>query len=563
MIVMVGISATSASAVIPLQTEPVWESVSSGHYATGGEWIDVDRDGWLDMVVANGNDMERQRLVIYHNNGNGTLPAQPTWEAEDLDYHGHLDIGDINGDLLPDVATAVYIGESGFGEPGYVKVYLNDGFGAFSATPDWISDERFFSFSVSLGDADGDGDLDLACACGEDYFNNPEQQRVFFNEGGALETESAWRSEEIGYALDVAWSDLDCDGDLDLLFCGSSTPMRAYRNNQTDGGGIESSAWWESTDLPQFGNTVASGDINGDDFPDIAVADNNQLGGEGRFKAYRNNSGIVDTEPSWESSSGGYGSHVSWIDLDLDGDLDLAAGRWWSWCRIFLNNDGDLTPTPIWQSTTTSVIENMFWGDVDNDGLRRDGTTVACGDSVRSLFLLDRRPVRSVDRVTVDDSTISPTQYAVDLQDGWISFAAPPPEGDGNVSIRYAYSEDIDLGVTNWDPGIGNYLFLNEAASGLFYPGSSAVVLTAYPNPMKRETTVFLTGTELTAFPLRIYDMSGRLVNILDKQVGRGGFVRWQWDRCNSQGRPVADGTYFAMLILGDHTQTARLIVAR
>jgi hypothetical protein len=553
----------SAQAEMPLETTPSWESLPNGHFATGGAWIDVDGDGWLDMVVASGNDMDRQRLMIYHNNGDGTFPVEPTWSADDVDYHGHLDVGDINGDLWPDVAIAVYLGPDGFGHPGGAKVYLNTGTGAFSSTPDWTSAESFYCFSLALGDADGDGDLDLACACGEDYEDHPEHQRIFFNHGGTLETVASWQSDEIDYALDVFWGDIAGDGDMDVVFCGTSTPMRAYLNEQTAGGGIVTTASWESADLPQYGNTTALGDWNSDGFPEVAVADNDQLGGEGRFKVYANDHGILQTTPAWSSADGGYGSHVSWIDLDLDGDCDLAAGRWWGRARIYENLGGILGTEPDWSSTTISVIENMFWGDADNDGLRPHGLAIASGDGLRTHFALGQAPVRSVDEVRVDDLPLPPTAYAVHPANGWISISPPPPPGDGNVQIRYTYSVSLDLGVTNWDPGVGNYLFLNTGPSAVADSAAAALAMRVAPNPLMGRTMIRYRGEGGEQASLEILDVAGRLVRTLHAGLVPAGLVTWEWDRRDGDGRSVEGGVYFARLSMGGLSTTRRLIALR
>jgi hypothetical protein len=561
-LVLLGLVPAVTQALMPLETTPSYISTANGHVATGGAWADVDGDGWIDMVVSNGNDMARQTLVIYHNHGDGTLPLDPTWSASDIDYHGHLDVGDVNGDGLVDVAVAVYIGPAGFSEPGKVKLYLNNGAGAFHTTPDWVSADPVYCFSLALGDADGDGDLDLACACGDDYEDSPERQRIFFNNGGTLETTPSWQSTEISYALDVTWGDVDQDGDLDLAFCGASVPMRVYLNGQTQGLGIATTASWQSTDLPEEGNTATFGDWNGDGFPELAVADNYQMGGDGYFKVYANHAGTLGTTPTWHSANGGYGSHASWIDLDRDDDLDLITGRWWGHCAIYENSGLTLTTSPVWSSTTNSVVENMFWGDVDNGALRDTGRTIASGDGARTFFPLGTVPVYSVDGVWVDDVLQPQSAYAVHLGNGWISMATPPPTGSSNVSIHYTYSTEYDLGVTNWDSSIGNYVFFNTGAlTGVPELAQAVQALRAQPNPLIQTTWLGYAGPRAEQARLSILDVNGRLVRRLHDGPIDGERVSWQWDRRDDGGRRVASGTYFARLEAGSSVGGTRLIV--
>jgi hypothetical protein len=440
---------------IPYNQTPNWISTDVTSVSTGGMFADINQDGWLDYVVANGNDIARQKVVVYYNNGNGTLPTTPNWQSSDIDYHGHLDVGDVNGDGYPDVAVSVYIGPSGFSSPGKVKLYLNNA-GTLSLNPSWVSADNFYTFSCSFGDADGDGDLDLAVAGGESYNSYSEQQRIYFNIGGTLETLPSWKSASFIYSYDVNWFDMNNDGDLDLVFANEGYPNYVYQNNN---GVISTTPIWQSADASTQANSLFTGDVNNDGYLDLAISDNNQLGGTGRFKIYLNNNGMLNTTPFWTSTFSGYGSGILLADIDNDNDQDLITGGWWNPIRIYLNNTGSFNTNPDYTSSTNSVVEAIFCGDVTRNGIQ-NVTESFTGDGSRKLFYLPKPHLQYIDRVIVAGDTLQFNEYCFDLESGWISLANAPANGV-SVIVETTVSWSLDLGVTNWDSNIGNYLFTN------------------------------------------------------------------------------------------------------
>jgi hypothetical protein len=535
---------------VPFNQTPNWISTDVSSVSTDGAFADIDQDGWLDFVVANGNDISLQRVVVYYNNGDGTFPTTPNWQSADIDYHGHLDVGDVNADGWPDVAVSVYIGPTGFGSPGKVKLYLNNA-GTLSSNPDWVSGDLVYTFSCAFGDADGDGDLDLAVAGGESYNNNSEQPRIYYNIGGMLESLPSWKATATQYSYDVNWADFDNDGDLDLVFAGESSPNGIFENNN---GTISLTPTWQSTDASQYANSLFVGDVNNDGYLDLAISDNSQLGGSGRFKIYLNNNGVMNTTPFWTSSFSGYGSGIMLADIDNDLDLDLLTGGWWQPVRIYLNNNGNFNTNPEYTSTSTSVVEAIVCSDIDKDALQ-DVQEIFISDGLKKLFYLPRTPLQDLKRIIVDSDTLLYDQYCYDLENGWVMLAAQPGSGI-SVTVETAVSWDIDMGITNWDQDDGNYLFLNT--SNPVYADTEEnlpndfVLYQNYPNPFNPSTKIKYTipsvGTSLMKFVhLKVYDILGNEIATLVNEEQSPGKYEVEF-RSESSIRHPASGIYFYQL---------------
>jgi hypothetical protein len=439
-------------AEIPLQKAPFWRSTETGVFSTGANWGDMDKNGYLDFAISNGNDMALAPNYVYFNY-NGNLQTTHGWASSNAQYSGHSSLGDVNHDGWLDFAVSNYIA-SGWGKTT-VQLYMNIG-GSLETSPSWQSADSIHTFACAFGDADGDGDLDLAVACGESYNEIYEHQRIYYNINGALETTPSWTSVDTIPCYDVEWADVDNDGDLDLSFISSIGPVFIYYNN---GGSIEQIASWNSGGYYD-GNTLNWGDVDNDGFLDLAVANNDQLGPPGYFEVYKNVGGTLNTTPVWQSSTQGYGSSVSWCDVDNDGDKDLAAGRWWGYSMVYENVGGTLTISPAWQcsSSYTAVVEEMVWGDVDGDGVLNITGETHPGNGIKKVFYLNHYPAHSLENVIVDGDTLALNQYCYNLASGWVSVATVPMS---QIVLDYHYSFKPDLGVSNW--GGANMIFKNLA----------------------------------------------------------------------------------------------------
>jgi hypothetical protein len=444
-----------AQGTVPYPTAADWTSYASG-VTTGGAFADLDRDGDLDLVVANGNDIKRQRVEVYSNDGQGNFPTTPQWSSGDVDYNGHLAVGDVDGDGWPDVAVSVFLGASGFGDPGHVKLYRNVG-GTLESTPSWRSADDFFSFSCDLGDADGDGDLDLAVATGEPYYDPPDTNRVYFNIGGTLATTPGWQTQAVDHALDVAFGDADGDGDLDLAFATAKGPTRVFYQGP---GGLATTPGWEATDnTNQNGNTICWKDADGDGHRELFVSDNDQLsGGSGDFKMYDNVGGALATTPAW-TDFGGYVSAMALADVDLDGAPDLVGGLWFGGSQIYLNVGGSFPSSPDWAATVNGTVEALFFGDLDGDGLRYAIAETHPTNGGKTYYL-QHAPAHEVLTVLVDGLPLPSSSWCLDLEDGWICLDRVPLV---DLVVTYRWSQSLDLGVTNWDGGIGNQVFFHAS----------------------------------------------------------------------------------------------------
>lgn len=533
-----------AGAQVPFNTTPTWISTANNEYSTGAAWADINKDGWLDLVISNGNDMSRQRVAVYLNN-NGTLPLTPNWQSIDIDYHGHLSVGDVNGDGFPDVAVSVYIGAGGFQTKGKLKIYMNNT-GVLSPNPSWVSADSFYTFSCAFGDADGDGDLDLAAACGESYNSHPDKNRIYYNINGTFNSLPGWQSSEISYGMDVGWADFNNDGKLDLIFANEANhPNRMYRNY---GDSIATVATWSSTDASRYANSLFAADVNNDGYLDLGISDNNQLGGSGKFKIYLNSNGTLNTTPAWQSAFSGYGSGITFADIDFDNDLDLICGGWWKPCWIYINNNGTFNTSPEWTSSANIVTEAIVFSDYNKNGL---DTVINqfTGNGTKKLYYVPRKPVQKIMFITVGTDTIGTNGYCCDLENGWVNFKVTPSNG-AVIRVKNIVSHNLDFAVSTWDPTIGNYLFSNTTPSSIARTENEVpdkfTMYQNYPNPFNPSTTIKfgISGfSGNTYIELLVFDALGRTIENLYSGSLKPGSYEIHWD-----GSKFNSGVYFCRL---------------
>ncbi len=306
---------------------------------------DINSDGNLDLITAGDGDTGYGEVNIRLGNGRGGFGAATQYSSEYGSSYG-LDLSDINGDGYLDLVTA------GQGlSYGAATTRLNDGHGNFGAATQY-STESSLSYGVSLGDLNGDGYVDLVTA----GVGGGGKASIRLNDGHGNFGSVTQYVTEASYSYGLALSDIDDDGDLDMVTAGktgSGIGLATVRLNNSDG--TFGSAIQYTTEGKNSAS-VSLVDINGDGSADLVTSGND---GSRGWITTRLNDGRGNFGASVQYETSGTEAYCATLgDLDEDGDLDLAATGAGAKLSLFKAIGHDVT-TVLKTNLTTQAREAL------------------------------------------------------------------------------------------------------------------------------------------------------------------------------------------------------------
>ena len=315
---------------------------------------DYDADGDVDLYVVGG---ETEPNHLFRNDGDGTF--QDVAASVGLAFT-HLGSGPAFADIDGDSDLDLFIGAVE-GDPYYLLENQGGTFVDVTARSGIVVDAEN-TVSATFADYDGDGDLDLFLA----HWGFPQQadtQTVWRNSGDGI-FESASIETGIAAALiiestnynngETAWidrsltpnlSDLDDDGDADLLMAADYDTSQVFRNN---GDGTFTRTTDRSVIVDQSGMGAAVGDYDNDGDFDWFVSSIYEEPDFFGNRLYRNEGGGVFHDATDAAGigvggikDGGWGWASCFVDVDNDGHLDIVHVNGWP------GDTGSDTATPV------------------------------------------------------------------------------------------------------------------------------------------------------------------------------------------------------------------------
>jgi hypothetical protein len=308
-------------------------SLPVGDSPEGTAFGDFDGDGLLDWVVVIDNDWEVQ--VCRNTSTPGNIFFEPGNFYETGEYPVDVKVADFDGDGRPDIVVA--------NTNGTVSVYRNLSTGPgniiFAQKVDFpaCSNAQF----LAVGDFDGDGKVDIAVTGNTTSGSNVVVLRNL-STLGAISFGSPVAVADLDGPWGIAAGDFNNDGKLDLAVSVTGSVSGSFLNIYTNKSSVGSISFVNATNLTTGANPqgVAVGDLNGDGWLDLVVADN----GYGSAMSVFQNQGGGSSFSSTNYTTGTgvpYGSGPDCViaaDIDGDGRPDIAVANFYSTNVVIFQN---------------------------------------------------------------------------------------------------------------------------------------------------------------------------------------------------------------------------------